>query len=260
MTDLLHHVVRPGSGKVGLLLVHALGADHRMWDDFIAAWDRPEPVVACDLRNAGVSARSSVPLAPADHAADLEALRLACGLERVVPVGCAIGAMIAAAYAARHPETTAGLVLTNPALRTVPTARAMLAERAETVRREGLAAVMPGAAERAFVAQPRDARYARWVERFSAQDAEAYALSILGVLDADVSEDLRSLQCPSLVIAGAHDVLLPPDLARDVHALIPRARFALDPDAAHFLPYQNPQGLRDLVADFLDADVLPGTP
>ncbi len=258
MSAVLHHVLRPGTGKTGLLLVHALGADHRMWDDFIALWDRPEPIIACDLRNAGASPRSATPIPPEGHSDDLEALRIACGVERTVVIGCAIGAMIAAAYAARHPHAVVGAVLTNPALRTVPTARAMLAERAELVRREGMAAVMPGAAERAFLEQPRDTRYDGWVERFSAQDAAAYALSIEGVLDADVSEDLRSLTCPALVIAGAHDVLLPPELARDVHALIPRSRYVLDEAAAHFLPYQNPRGLKDLVAEFLDRDVLAG--
>ncbi len=255
MTQALHHVLTPGSGPVGLLLVHALGADLRMWDDFVAAWKHPAPILACDLRNAGGSPRSATPITPAEHANDLDAVRRACGLDRVVVVGCAIGAMVAAVFAARYPDSVAGLVMANPALRTAPAARTMLADRAALVQRAGMGALLPGAVERAFLNQPRDARYDIYYARFAAQDAEAYALSCLAVLDADIGEDLRRVSCPSLVVAGAHDVLLPPDLAREVAALLPRSIFELDEKSSHFLPYQDPRGFRDRVAGFLDGAV-----
>lgn len=253
----LHHVLSEGRGPIGLLLVHALGADLRMWEDFTRVWDRPEPVLACDLRNAGRSPTTGTPVTPAEHAQDLDALRRACGLEAVVVVGCAIGAMVAAVYAASYPAATAGLVLTNPAFRTTPSARTMLAERATLVRHDGMAALLPGAVERAFLAQPHDARYDLYMERFAAQDAEAYALSCLAVLDTDIAADLGRIRCPSLLVAGAHDTLLPPAIAREMHDLLPGSQLVLDEAAAHFIPYQNPRGFRDRVSDFLDRDVPP---
>ena len=249
----LYHALRPGDGPVALLLLHPLGADLRFWDAFVAAWDRPEPVVACDLRGVGGSPGPGRPVGFAEHVADLEDLRLRLGFDRLVPVGCAIGAMVAACYAAAHPDRAAALVLANPGVRTVPAARAVIADRVALVRDGGMRAILPGAVDRAFAAQPRDARHARYLAMFGAQSAEAYALAALAVLDADVSSELARVECPTLVVAGAHDALFPSDQAREVQALVRGSRLEIDPDAAHFVPYQNPAGFRDRVTAFLGA-------
>jgi len=54
------------------------------------------------------------PPTAADHVADLEALRLALGEERLVVVGHSMGTWLAMAYAEAHPEAVAGLVLIAP--------------------------------------------------------------------------------------------------------------------------------------------------
>lgn len=251
MTTLLNHVVHRGDGSgPALLLIHPLGGDLTFWDECIAYWPSIT-CVACDLRSAGDSPRPAAPLSAAEHARDLEALRRALGIASVVPVGCAIGSMIAAAYAARHADAVHGVVLSNPALRTAEAARTMLRDRAAAVRSGGMAAILPGAIDRAFLEQPKDERYRRYYARFAQQDAEAYALSALAVLDADASDDLKALRCPALVVAGGHDVLLPPEQSRAVHALIRDARFQLLEDAAHFSPLQQPRAFAELVLDFL---------
>jgi pimeloyl-ACP methyl ester carboxylesterase len=251
MTTVLNHVVqrRDGQGPA-LLLVHPLGGDLTFWDECIAYWPSLT-CVAVDLRSAGGSPRPAAPVSAAEHARDLEALRRELGIASVVPIGCAIGSMIAAAYAARHPDVVRGVVLSNPALRTSEAARTMLADRAAAVRKGGMEAILPGAIDRAFLEQPKDERYRRYYTRFAQQDAEAYALSALAVLDADASDDLEALRCPALVVAGGHDVLLPPEQSRAVHALIADAQFHLLEDAAHFSPLQQPRAFADLVLAFL---------
>lgn len=252
MPTLLNHVFHAGDPRrPALLLIHPLGADMAFWDECLSTWSPGIACVACDLRSAGGSPRAAAPVSIAEHAADLEALRQALGLLAVVPVGCAIGAMVAASYAARHPQRVRALVLSNPALATSPQAAAMLAERAASVRRSGMAAILPGAVDKAFVAQPRDERFDRYLARFAAQDAEAYALSALGILQADASADLAAVRCPALVVAGGHDVLLPPAQARAVHALMPASEFVQVDAAAHFVPYQQPRRFAELVVDFL---------
>lgn len=252
MSALLNHVVhRSARAEPALLLIHPLGGDLTFWDECITHWQPSFTCVACDLRSAGASPRAHEPISMAQHAGDLETLRGALGLPSVVPIGCAIGSMVAASYAARYPEHVPALVLSNPALRTSEAARAMLHERAQAVRSGGMAAILPGAVDRAFLEQPRDMRYQRYYARFAEQDAEAYALSALSVLDADASEDLQALRCPALVVAGGHDVLLPQEQSRGAHALIADAQFHLLPDAAHFAPLQQPRAFAELVLDFL---------
>lgn len=248
----LNHVVHgQGRGRPSLLLIHPLGADLHFWDACIAAWGPDVPAIACDLRSAGASPRSAEPVMLDRHVQDLEDLRIDLGVDRLVPVGCAIGAMTAARYAATHPKSTAALVMASPTPRTAPAARAMLAARAELVRRDGMAAILPGAVDKAFEQQPRDHRYRAYYQRFAAQDAQAYAASVQGILDADVSADLASLRCPTLVVAAGHDQLLPPALAQEVHGLVAGAGFAQLDDAAHFAPYQQARPFAALVAAFL---------
>jgi 3-oxoadipate enol-lactonase len=248
----LNHTVHGRSrGRPSLLLVHPLGADRLFWDACIAAWGPDVPVIACDLRSAGASPRSDGPVTLDRHARDLEELRIELGIHRLVLVGCAIGAMTAARYAALHPQSTAALVMASPTPRTAPAARAMLAQRADLVRRDGMAAILPGAVDKAFEGQPRDHRYHAYYQRFAAQDAQAYAASVQGILDADVSADLAALRCPTLVVAAGHDLLLPPAVAREVHGLVAGASFAQLDAAAHFAPYQQAQAFAALASAFL---------
>jgi 3-oxoadipate enol-lactonase len=248
LPEVLNHVVHgPRARGPALLLVHPLGASLEFWDECIAAWKPHIACVACDLR----------PVSIAQHVADLEALRSSLGLHRVIPVGCAVGAMTAAAYAARFQEQefSAALVMANPAPCIPAQAGAMLRERAASVRRGGMAAILPAAVDNAFKNQPRDERYARYLERFAQQDAMAYAESVESVADADVTADLQAIRCPTLIVAGAHDALFPPEQARRIHESmhksVPGTEFVLMPDAAHFAPLQQPEAFARLVLGFL---------
>jgi pimeloyl-ACP methyl ester carboxylesterase len=181
----------------------------------------------------------------------LEALRAQLGVQQVVPVGCAIGSMIAAAYAAAHADHVPAIVLSNPTLRTSAQAAEALRARAAAVLAGGLAAILPAAVDTPFLNQPMDERRDRYFRRFASQDAQAYAASIMGIVDADVSADVAALRCPALVIAGAHDTLLPPEQALRVHETLADSRFVQFDNAAHFLPYQRPAEFAQEVLHFL---------
>jgi 3-oxoadipate enol-lactonase len=255
----LNHTVHGEPRGTALLLVHPLGADLRFWDEFAVIWPQPIALIACDLRGSGQSPRARAPVPLDQHVDDIEALRRDIGVDTLIPVGCAIGAMPVACYAAAHPTRVAALVLSNPALKTSLQARAMLAQRAERVRAGGMDAILPDAVDRAFLDQPRDARYDRYYRMFARQDAEAYALSALAALDADITGELGRVRCPTLVVAGRHDALLPPETSRDVHALLQDAAIAVVEEAAHFVPYQRAQEFADLIAAFLRGrGMLPG--
>ena len=77
--------------------------------------------------------------------------------------------MVAATYAARHPDRVRALVMTNPGLANSDAGKEMLRKRVDVLRSEGVGALLPAAAERAFLNLPRDARYDRHVERFAAR-------------------------------------------------------------------------------------------
>jgi 3-oxoadipate enol-lactonase len=252
MSQILHHdyTAATGDGPT-LLLVHPLGGDLQFWEPLLTLLSGKIACLRCDLRSAGQSQRFGGPVTIEDHARDLECLRTHLGLDQVIPVGCAIGAMTAAAYAARQPGHCPALILSNPTHKTQPSARQMLSQRAQLVIEKGMQAILPDAIDKAFYGQPRDSRYAQYFDRFAGQDPVGYAQSILGVLDADVTAHLQSLTCPTLVVCAALDLLLPPEHAQAVHALVPGAQWARIEQAAHFAPLQQPEEFAQLVLDFL---------
>jgi 3-oxoadipate enol-lactonase len=251
MSEILHHQVRGSHLDVALLFIHPLGADLTFWDDVVTLLEGRIACVACDLRGAGASPKVADPVLLDAHVEDLEALCAFLKLASVVPVGCAVGSMVAARYAAAHPERTPALVLSNPALKTSAQAQAMLRERAELVRRLGMRAILPEAVDRAFLGAPRDERYHRYYNRFASQDPAAYALAVLAASQADVTNDLARILCPTLVVAGAHDVLLPPTLAQAVADTLTSAHSVMIEEAAHFAPYQRPDTFVEHATAFL---------
>lgn len=251
MANALHYETHGTPSQVALLLVHPLGTDRRFWEECIALWQSRWYCVAPDLMAAGKSPRSDVPMTIPRHVADLEQLRQRLGIEAVVPVGCALGSLVAASYAARYPQSTRALVMANPGVRSPDAANAMLRERMQIARKSGVAALLPAAADRAFHQQPRDERYRRHVERFAAQDAETFARSVEGFLDADISGDLPRIGCPVLLVAGEHDVLMSADSSEHIKTVVPHAELAVLSGAAHFLPFQAPDRFAPMVSDFL---------
>lgn len=255
MNPLLSYDTHGKPQEVALLLVHPLGTDRRFWEECIELWKPRFYCIAPDLQAAGKSPRPDAPVTVHGHAADLEHLRESLGMDAVVPIGCALGSMVAACYAARYARSTRALVMANPGVRNTDTANKMLRQRAEMARRSGVGALLPAAVDRAFHNQPRDERYRRHIERFAAQDAETFARSVEGFIDADISAELSGIGCPTLVVSGEHDVLMPDDSAQRIKASVPQAKLTVMSGAAHFLPFQAPDRFASMVMDFLDGIV-----
>jgi len=252
MQHLLNHQTFGHRQDTALLLVHPLGTDLRFWEECVAIWQPRFYGIAPDLQAAGQSPRPEVPVTIPDHVADLERLRSSLGVKTVVPIGCALGGMVAATYAARYPQVTRALVMTNPGLGSTDAAKEMLRKRVETLRTSGIAALLPEAADRAFHNLPHDNRYQRHVQRFAEQDPETFARSVLGFVDADIRGELPRIKCPALIVSGEHDILMPSDSAQRIKEMVPQAQCTVMSGAAHFLPFQAPQRFAPLVTEFLD--------
>ena len=66
-----------------------------------------------------------------------------------------------------------------------------------------------------------------------------------------VQEDLRTIDHPTLVVWGAKDGVLRPELAAPDPAWVPNARVELIPDASHWVHMDEPERVNSLVLDFV---------
>lgn len=111
--DIETYYERRGEGPP-VVFIHGAILDHRMWAAQQDALAEEYTTVAYDVRGHGRTGGSDAPTYTPDLLADdLDALLDALGLDRPVLCGLSMGGCVAQAYAARHPEKIAGLVLAD---------------------------------------------------------------------------------------------------------------------------------------------------
>jgi pimeloyl-ACP methyl ester carboxylesterase len=107
------HAVDSGGAGEPILLAHAIGMDHRMWDDLAARLAPDFRVIRFDSRGHGRSPAPARPYTLLQMADDAVALLDRLGIAKAHWVGLSMGAMIGMAFALRHPGRLGRLVLAN---------------------------------------------------------------------------------------------------------------------------------------------------
>jgi pimeloyl-ACP methyl ester carboxylesterase len=250
-----------GSG-LPLVLLHAFPLDHGMWL-------RQEPLgeslrlIVPDLRGFGGST-GSVPRGIADLADDVAALLDGLHLERpAVICGVSMGGYVAQHVAARHPDHVAALVLVDTKLEAdTPEARAARVDLAGKVGRLGqsiladamiprLLAVPRSDADPAVVARHAENRalLQALVERQPVATIQA-ALAALGDRP-DMTDAMRHVAVPTLLVVGAEDQITPPACLEAAEAVIPNAKLLIVPAAGHLVPLEAPEVFNRAIVEFL---------
>jgi pimeloyl-ACP methyl ester carboxylesterase len=250
-----------GSG-LPLVLLHAFPLDHGMWL-------RQEPLgeslrlIVPDLRGFGGST-GSVPRGIADLADDVAALLDGLHLERpAVICGVSMGGYVAQHVAARHPDHVAALVLVDTKLEAdTPEARAARVDLAGKVGRLGqsiladamiprLLAVPRSDADPAVVARHAENRalLQALVERQPVATIQA-ALAALGDRP-DMTDAMRHVAVPTLLVVGAEDQITPPACLEAAEATIPGAKLLIVPAAGHLVPLEAPEVFNRAIVEFL---------
>jgi pimeloyl-ACP methyl ester carboxylesterase len=85
----------------------------------------------------------------------------------------------------------------------------------------------------------------------TARDAQYDAIVEWGVPDHGALQRLEAISCPTLVIQGDGDRMIPTRLSHLMAGLIPDARIRVYPDAAHAFLFQYPQEVAADVGTFL---------
>ena len=241
-----------GTGGVPALLLHELGGSSDSWAEVIPLLATDRRLIAVDVRCAGRSEKQPGPFALADVADDLDGLLQALKLSQPIDViGAALGSLVGALLAIRHPAWVRRLLMCAVAPDMAGPTRAYLAERAEKVRIVGMRGVAEASLANSFPASHPVER-AAYRGIYLGNDPAAYAELSLALAQLEMkADDWGRIRAPTLVASGAHDFLWPPSAGREVAALIPGARFEVMDDAGHFPHLQAPATLARLARGFL---------
>jgi 3-oxoadipate enol-lactonase len=233
-----------------LLCIHALGTSHRIWEDMLDALDWPGKVLRHDLRGHGLSEVGETPYDIAGLSRDASALLAQRGVESVVVCGLSVGGLIAQELAASDSRVRAAILCgTSSRIGTREGWRNRIAQ----VRAGGIASITDVALARWFGPEYR-ARAADDVRGYRClleRTPETGYLAMLHALaEADLSERVRAIRVPTLVVSGSLDEGTPPADGRQLAERIAGARFELLEGASHLLAVEKPRELAALIATF----------
>jgi 3-oxoadipate enol-lactonase len=241
-----------GSGTKTLVLVHEMGGSLDSWDQVLPTLAAGRRVLRYDTRGAGQSEKVRGVLALDTMVDDLAALLDAVGIDGPVALaGCAVGAAITIRFASRFPNRAAALIITSPATGLAGERRAAGLQRADTVERDGMRAVVEASLAASYppVLRADEARYCSFRARWLGNDPGSFAAINRMIANAEMEGDFAKIRCPTLVIAGTHDGLRPPEAVEAIARAIPGARYRVL-ETGHFMAVQTPQPVADAYAAF----------
>lgn len=245
-----------GGGGEAVVLVHAIGCDHRMWDalaEFLAPQFR---VLRVDARGHGRSPVPKRPYSLEDLALDVLGVLDRHAFAKAHWVGLSMGGMIGQAFALEHGDRLGRLVLANTTSSYGSEGRKMWEARAHAVEDGGLASIKDMVMSRYFSEDFR-ARSPEVVAEVAGRFLETPAQGYLGCCDAikelDYTGELHRIRARTLAIAGEKDAGTPSAMLETIASRIPGARLAIIPGAAHLSAVEKPTEFNALVRDFLAA-------
>jgi 3-oxoadipate enol-lactonase len=248
----IHYELEGPEDRPVLLLSNSLGTELGMWSTQMPSLTARYRVLRYDSRGHGRSEAPEGPYTIDMLGQDALAVLDAAGIASTRFCGLSKGGMVGQWLGVNAPRRIERLVLANTS--SFIGAPEVWNQRIETVRTQGMAAIVPGVIDRWFT-RPFQERAPDSVARIRsmllATDPAGYAACCAAVRDMDQREAIRTITAPTLVIAGRHDQATPPEQARLLAESIPGARL-IELDAAHLSNIEAEAAFTRAVFDFLD--------
>lgn len=262
--------VDEGAGEKTLLFIHGLATYLPSWYPQIEALKLENRCIAIDLPGYGRSSKGDYSSTMDFYADVLHQFIAKLNLKNVVLVGHSMGAQVAVSTVLKYSELFKDLILLAPAgfetfrpehadlLRNATTVDLICGATTEQIRNNWKLNFyeMPPSVE--FMIQDR-------IKMIDASDFRLYGQSVVrgvyGMLGAPVFDRLQEIKTRTLVVYGENDSLIPnkylnPHLTTRVvakagTAQIPNALLKMVPETGHFLSFDKPGEINDLIREFL---------
>jgi len=246
---------RAGSGPP-LVLLHGFVGDGRgTWDRQLEGLSDEFTVVAWDAPGAGRSASVPEAFRLADHADCLAGFLAALGLDRPHIGGISSGGAVALEFYRRRPEVPASLILASAyagwAGSLPPDG---VAQRLEfSLRVADLPVDQLRAEMRPSMfspAAPADV-VTGFLDSMNTHQPAGFRATARAMAETDLRDVLPQIKTPTLVLAGDVDVRAPLEVAKALHAAIPRSELVVLAGVGHVCSVEAPERFNAAVRTFL---------
>lgn len=260
------NVIELGTGPP-LVFIHGLSGSWQNWLEQLPVFARDHRVVAFDLPGFGASEMPSEPISISGYARLVDALFSELGIAGAAVVGNSMGGFIGAELAIAFPPRVERLVLVSAAglsIQHYRNERALAALRTVDRRLAAYAGWL-GSRSDALTRRPRARRliFSVVAHRPDRLPAALVAEQVRGsgkpgfvpALDAltsyPIHDRLGEIACPTLIVWGTDDMLVPVRDADEFERLIPNARKVVWPQTGHLAMLERPEAFNRLLAAFL---------
>lgn len=268
-----------GEGDRAVVFVHGLGGSWQNWlENLPATAAAGYRAIALDLPGFGCSEMPDGPISMTGFAQSVDHLCDALGLASVAIVGNSMGGFTAAEMAIRHPDRVERLVLVDAAGISTALGRNPVSERvgkllvtgviggggaapSETqlkamLRRPGLVHLAMGAVARHPTLLSRELI----AEQMLSIGAPGFMPALDAIVNYEFLDRLGDIGCPTLVVQGTEDVLVPLGDAYEYERRIPKATTLILEDTGHVPQFERPATFNRALLEFLSRDVAPHEP
>ncbi|MBX6426238.1 MAG: 3-oxoadipate enol-lactonase [Variibacter sp.] len=247
----IHVEVEGPENAPALMLSNSLGTTLHMWDAQVPAFTQHFRLIRYDRRGHGQSDVPAGPYTMERLGRDALAVLDALGIEKTHWCGLSMGGMVGMWLGAHAPERIGRLVLSNTAAR-FPSPDPWN-ERIKIATARGMAPLAEPSLERWFTKSFRERAPEKTkpvLDMLLATAPEGYAGCCYAIRDMDLSESIRRITAPTLVIAGRHDPATTVEAAEFIQSRIPGAKLTVL-DAAHISNIEQPEAYNAAVLEHL---------
>jgi proline iminopeptidase len=254
---------------VAFILHGGPGNDHSDLKASFSPLAEAMQLVFFDHRGQGRSARGDVSRYVLDeNVEDMEALRRHLGLAPIVSIGTSYGGNVAMAHAARYPASVSHLILVVTASHAGFHKRAqeIVAQRGTAEQKAAAADLWAGRLDTVeklrhyyeVMGPLYSVRYDAAAAQLSrsrailSPEAITKAFAPGGFLRSfDLRPELSAITARTLILAGRHDWICPPEFSEEIHRLIDGSQLKIFENASHSLRNDEPVQLRETIRAFV---------
>jgi pimeloyl-ACP methyl ester carboxylesterase len=245
-----------GSGDP-LLLIAGFACDHTIWSKVVPALAARYRVVVFDNRGVGQSSSPDTPTSIRQMADDAAGLVESLGLGPVHVAGHSMGGLIAQELALSHPEQVRTLMLLSCRASGHARERAILETWGELPRLVDVATnarlVLPWIYTNDFYATPGaiDQVIALIESNPFPPSPQSIYYQTQAIASCDTSSRLGGIHCPTLVLVGREDILLPVASSEQLVRGIAGAELVVLENTGHGLLIESPHAVAAAMLEFL---------
>ena len=239
-----------GGGALPIVFLHGVGSDKCVWAPQLDHFGRTRRSIAFDYPGYCDSEPAPADCSRDDYAAAMLAAMDVRGVERAHVCGLSLGGVVAIAMHAAAPERCASLVLAD-SFAAHPEGEAIYERSVSASKELGMRALAEQRAPLLLAPDTPEAVRREVIETMAAIRSDAYRIGARAVWLADQRERAAAIRVPTLIIVGDLDSVTPPELSRELAAMVPRSRLQVIAGASHIANLDRPGPFNRAVEDFV---------